>query len=302
MNDANPPRSLILLAFAIVYIVWGSTFFAIKLTVAEIPIFLAGALRFSLAALMLLGLAWWREGARFPRSKILGTAISGILLAGLGNGLLLLAEIRVDSGVASLWIATVPIMIQLVNWMAFDRERPSLASAFGAFLGIVGLVILVRERGSESHYETTDLLALLGSSLFWSIGTLLQKRIGSAGKPLTMATIQMAAGSLFLWAFAIWTGETALSALTTASAKSIGALLYLAVMGSVVAFTAYAWLAVTVHPRKVSTYALVNPLIALGIGAGMGEAIGMSEVFAFLTIIAGVALILFFDRRDKPKK
>ncbi len=302
MNQANSPRALIILAFAIVYIVWGSTFIAIKFTVAEIPIFQAGAIRFSLAAFLLFFLAWWREGFKFPRRLILGTAISGILLAGLGNGLLLFAEKRVDSGIASLWIATVPIMIQLVNWVAFDRERPTKASALGAFMGILGLLILVNRQSSNSHHEISDILALLGSSLFWSIGTLLQKRLGSGGSPLTMATIQMGAGSVFLFALAAVNGELNFSTLEAASAKSIFALLYLAVMGSVVAFTAYAWLSVTVHPRKASTYALVNPMIALLIGAAIGEQIGISELIAFLAIIIGVALILFMDRGQALRK
>jgi drug/metabolite transporter (DMT)-like permease len=279
------------LALGAVYIIWGSTYLAIRFAIETIPPFLMAATRYLTAGALLY--TWARlRGA--PRPKLVhwrSAFIVGAFLLLVGNGAVVWAEQKLDSGLAALLISTEPIWIVILVWLRSGRQRPNLRVIAGMLLGFAGLVMLVRPSGSAS-IDLVGAAAVVLASLSWAWGSLYGQRAPLPESPLAATGMQMLGGGALLMIASALTGEPArftLSELSLKSALSVG---YLIVFGAIVAFTAYVWLLRVAPPVLVSTYAYVNPVVAVLLGwAFAGEPLTAGTLISAAVILAGVALI-----------
>ena len=286
-------------ALGIVYVVWGSTYLAIRYAIEGFPPLLSAALRFLAAALLMLGyLAVRRPAAlRATRNQLGTAAVSGILLLAGGNGLVTVAEQRVESGLVALIIACVPLWIVILRLLL--RDRPGPATALGVLIGLAGVAIIFLPGGSGEVDLGFAALAVL-AALSWAIGSLLVTLRPVPADPLTLTTVEMAAGGLVLLVGAAARGEFARFAPGEAPASAWFALSYLVVFGSLIAFSAYLYLLANASPATATSYAFVNPLIALFLGVAFaGEVVTSGEWVACGVVLAGVFLI--FRGKTKPK-
>jgi drug/metabolite transporter (DMT)-like permease len=290
MGHPSPAR--VWAALAVVYVVWGSTYLFILLAERTLPVFVMSSLRFLIAG-GLLYLWAVRQGDRKDdrptRRQWLSAALIGAGLFLVGNAGVAWAEKRVDTGIASLIIAAVPL------WMAvFDRaacgQRLSRTAVAGLALGFGGVALLAWPSG-PSHIDVAGAVALLVSGAGWAAGSLYSRRAPLPRRPFVSAGMQMLAGGVMLAVVAAATGEW--SDIHDVSTTSILSLVYLIVIGSWLAFTAYAWLLRTTRTSLVSTYAYVNPLVAVFLGwAVLSEPISARTIVAGLVILGAVALIV----------
>jgi drug/metabolite transporter (DMT)-like permease len=284
------------LALLVVYVVWGSTYLGILLTIRTIPVFLAGALRFLIAGALLY--AWSiRRGDRTDRPgrrQWLAAGVVGLLLFLVGNTGVAWGELHVATGIASLVIATVPL------WMAlFDRvacgQRLSRAAVAGLAIGFGGAALLAAPSGSDK-VDVAGMIVLFISAAGWAIGSLYSRRAPLPRRPLVSSSMQMLAGGALLLVVAGSHGD--FSRVHHVSTESILALVYLILFGSILAFSAYAWLLRVARTSLVSTYAYVNPLVAVFLGwAVESEGVGLRTLGAGALILVAVALIVSPPRR-----
>jgi drug/metabolite transporter (DMT)-like permease len=295
MTDSKKiPAIQIAVALGAVYLIWGSTYLAIRFAIETIPPFLMAAARYLTAGVLLY--AWSRlRGAPRPRLVHWRSAvILGGLLLLVGNGGVVWAEQRMSSGLTALLICTEPLWIVLFVWRR-DRSRPAARVFLGMLLGLAGLVMLVRPAFEGSRAGGVDLLgaaAVLVASAAWAWGSLYGQRAKLPSSPLQGTGMQMLCGGGLLLLAATLTGEPASFTLAAVSAKSLFSLAYLVVFGALIAFTAYVWLLRVASPVLVSTYAYVNPLVAVFLGwAVAAEPITRGTLVAAAVIVAGVVLI-----------
>ncbi len=289
-------------ALAIVYVVWGSTYLAIRYAVETVPPLLSAGLRFTAAGLILLGavvaLRGW-SALRATRAQLVTASVSGVLLLVGGNGLVSVAEQRVDSGLAALLIACVPLWIVLMRTVLGDR--PALATAGGVLLGFAGVALIFVPGGgggTDLAYAGVCVLA----SFLWAAGSLLVTRRPVPADPLALTTIEMLVGGLVLLAIAAGGGELGGFSVGAVSGKSWLALAYLVVFGSLVAFTAYVWLLGNAPVSVVSTYAYVNPAVAVLLGALLaGERLTGATLAGGLTVLAAVTLVVTAEGRRQRR-
>lgn len=277
---------MVAVALGLVYVVWGSTYFAIAIMVQTLPPLVAAGARFFIAG---LALALWlavrdRAALRVTRRQAASAALVGILLLGGGNGLVTLGERTVPSGLAALIVASVPLWIVLLRLGAGDRPHGDVVA--GVTVGIIGVAILVVPTGMSGTVDPAGLLMLVGATLSWSLGTFISPRIRMPKVPLASTALQMLAAGIVLPLVAAPLGEYGAIDLAHASGQSILAFAYLVVFGSIVAFSAYTWLLQHASVSLVSTYAYVNPVIAVFLGT-----LFLREPLT-PTMIAGAALIL----------
>ncbi|HEY9420222.1 MAG TPA: EamA family transporter [Thermoanaerobaculia bacterium] len=279
------------LALGAVYIIWGSTYLAILFAIETIPPFLMAGARYLTAGAILY---IWARAQGAPRPSLLhwrSAAIIGAFLLLMGNGGVVWAEQRIDSGLAALLISTEPLWIVLLVWLQFGRKRPNPRVVAGLVLGFIGLMMLVKPSGSAS----IDLLAatvVILASMSWAWGSLYGQRAPLPSSPLATTGMQMLAGGFFLTIASIATGEPARFVLSEVSLRSWLSLGYLVVFGAIVAFTAYVWLLRVAPPVLVSTYAYVNPVVAVVLGwAFADEPLTTGTLIAAAVILTGVALI-----------
>ena len=287
-------RTKLIAAFAALYLVWGSTYLAISIAIETLPGFLMASVRFLIAGGALYAYARLRGGAPRPTGAQwrAATVVGALLLLG-GNGGVVWAEARVPSGLASLIVAIVPLWMVLLAWARPGGERPSLGVATGLLLGTLGLGVLVGPGALTGHgaVDTLGTLALLGSGLSWAAGSVYSQRAPAPASPLLATGMQMLAGGVLLGALAAVTGQTAVNA-DAVTLRSVLAVLYLIVFGSLVGFTAYIWLLRVASPARVATYAYVNPIVAVLLGwAVLGEPLTARTWAAAAVIVAGVAII-----------
>jgi drug/metabolite transporter (DMT)-like permease len=288
-------------ALGIVYVVWGSTYLAIRYAIEGFPPLLSAALRFLAAALLMLSyLAVRRPSAlRATRVQLATAAVSGILLLAGGNGLVTVAEQRVESGLVALLIACVPLWIVILR--ALLRDRPGLATALGVLLGLAGVALIFLPGGSGTVDVGYAALAVL-AALSWAVGSLLLTRLPVPADPLTLTTVEMAAGGLVCLAAGAGRGELSRFAPGEAPASAWFALGYLVVFGSLVAFTAYVWLLGNAPVSIVATYAYVNPAVAVLLGALIaGERLTGIELAGGLVVLAAVALVVTAESRERRR-
>jgi drug/metabolite transporter (DMT)-like permease len=285
------PMLQVAIALGAVYLIWGSTYLAIRFAIETIPPFLMASLRYLVAGGMLY--AWSRlRGA--PRPALVHwrpAVILGGLMLLLGNGGVVWAEQRVSSGLAALLVSTEPLWIVLFVWMR-DHGRPAGRVFAGLLLGFIGLVLLVRPGSATGGIDPLGVAAVLVASVGWAWGSLYGQRAKLPTSPLLGTAMQMLGGGGLLLLASALTGEPARFHLAAVSMKSALSLGYLVIFGALIAFTAYVWLLRVAPPVLVSTYAYVNPLVAVFLGWALaGEPITRGTLIAAAVILAGVALI-----------
>ncbi len=283
----------LVLGFLCIYVVWGSTYLAISWGVASIPPFLLGAVRFVIAGGLLF--LWARvRGAPLPtKAEWRSAAIVGALLLLVGNGAVVWASKRVESGVVSLLVATVPLWVVVCE--AFRGKRPGLSQLAGVFIGLVGVGLLVLPSGAEVKRSAVDPLGALVlsiGSLAWTVGSL-YSRTAVFARPASMASgMQMISGGAMMFIVSMFAGELSQLSASHISLSSVLSLLYLIVFGSLIAFSTYMWLLTVASPAAVGTYAYVNPLVAVLLGVVLGgERLPTQAFAAMLVIVGGVAMV-----------
>jgi drug/metabolite transporter (DMT)-like permease len=288
----------LILAFAAIYLIWGSTFLAIRVAIETLPGLLMASVRFIVSGATLC--LWARkqgahlEGARPRRSAF----VAAFLLLLLGHGSVVLAIHWVPSGLAALLISTTPLWVALLEWALPGNRRPGARVTAGILLSFVGILILI---GVGDLQRKMDLIAtgiLILSSISWAIGTVYSRAVKVSTSPLMTSGIQMLWGGIFLLIAAIVNGELTHFSVADVSARSAMALLYLIVFGSIMGFTAYSWLITKTSPSRVITSAYVNPVVAVLLGAAAGEPLTFRMVLALITILFGV----FITTNAKPAK
>jgi drug/metabolite transporter (DMT)-like permease len=293
-SAARPASWKILLAFAIIYFVWGSTFLSIRVGVREVPPFLLAGLRFVLAGVILYG--WMRlKGVPHPsRREWAGICLQGTLIFLVDYGCLFWAEQRVPSGIAAVVLATIAVFITLLEITILRTQRLTVRLGLALLAGICGVAVLMNRSFSlgEAPVDRAGTLALLVAAFSWSVATILtRKLVLPASKPMSAAA-QMLAGGVQLLVLAALTGEFNGFHIMAVSWTAWCALLYLIVAGSIVGFTAYIWLLHYESPTKVGTYAYVNPVVAVFVGYFFGgESIGLRTVFGSVLVLVSVITI-----------
>jgi drug/metabolite transporter (DMT)-like permease len=288
----------IVAAFAAVYLIWGSTYLAIRFAIETIPPHLMASARFLVAGAILY--AWARlRGAPRPtfRNWRAAAIIGGLLLLG-GNGAVVWAETRVPSGITSLLVATVPIWMALIESLRAGGRRPAPAVIAGLLLGLGGLALLLAPGRLAGRVDLVGAGALILGSFSWAFGSLLSRTAGLPKSGFLAAAMEMLTGGVWLLLFGLATGQGAQMTFAALSAKSLLSLAYLIVFGSLVGFTAYIWLLGATTAARVSTYAYVNPVVAVLLGwAFAGEAMTLRTALAASVIVAAVALIIRYGAR-----
>lgn len=303
--ESAPPRWKVLLAFAAVYLIWGSTYLAIRFAIETLPPLLMAGTRFVISGTILYAWSRARGVPRPERRHWTAAAIVGALLMLGGNGGVVLAEQRVPSGLAAVLVAMVPVWIVLLQWLRPGGARPTLRVITGLVTGMGGMVVLVSP-ASLGLGEQVDLLGagiLLLASLSWAAGSLYSRNARLPASPILSTGMEMLAGGGLLLAVGFTRGEGGSLALAAVSLRSGLALAYLIVFGAIVGFTAYLWLLRVAPPTKVATYAYVNPVVAVLLGWLLaGEPLSLRAVLATLAIVISVVLITRGTRRASPER
>jgi len=298
----SAPRT-IWIALAVVYVAWGSTYLGIRVMDRTIPPFLGAGVRYLVAgALMLAGLRAWRGAMPRVTAREFGSlvVISVLLLVG-GNGGVTYAERHVPSGLAALLVASVPLWILVIRALAGDRPRR--ATLAGLAIGFVGVGLLVLRGGAEQGVSVAHMLLVLGASACWALGSWLAGRLPLPRDASAGTALEMLIGGVVLVVVSPLAGER-LSALTLhASADSLLSLAYLALFGSILAFTAYGWLLQHAPISQVSTYAYVNPIVAVALGAlVLGERITAVTLVGGAIIVLAVAVVIRAETRTGTQR
>jgi drug/metabolite transporter (DMT)-like permease len=292
-----PPRSLLLLAFAAVFLVWGTTYLAIRVAVETIPPLITAGVRHGVAGTVLFALAWLR-GYRPRRSDWIAGSVIGALFFLVGHGLLHWAELHIASGLAALLIATEPLWILSLG-AALGRQRLSWASALGLPLGLAGVALLTLPELGAARLVDWGILATLASSLAWALGVVAGPLLKLPAHPLGRAAVATLAGGAMLLVLAALTGEIAAFDPGVVSLRSALGLAYLIGFGSVITFSAYTWLLQQVPPTLVATHTFVNPVVAILVGwMWAGEPLGGQLVLATAVIVAAVVLVQRGERLE----
>jgi drug/metabolite transporter (DMT)-like permease len=272
-------------ALWVVYLVWGSTYLGIKLAVRTLPPLLTAGTRFLAAAAVLAAiLAIARRSLRVDRREALSAAGLGVALLACGVGMVHVAETRIDSGVAAMIAGSVPL--QIVVWRALAGERVPRATVLAAGVGLVGLALVVGPGGLGGGSVAVGLLVMLAASLSWSRGSFVSRRLALPGDPFVATVYEMIGGGFVLVGAGLAVGEAGRLDADALQPGPIAAWAYLALVGSVIGFSAYAWLLKHAPISQVVTHQYVNPLVAVALGALLlGERPAP-------TTLAGAALIV----------
>jgi drug/metabolite transporter (DMT)-like permease len=296
--EAAPPWK-VWTALWIVYIVWGSTYLAIALMVETIPPLLGAGSRFIAVGLILLPVLAWRRGAsvwRPSRAELLSAAFVGLMLPG-ANAVISVAEKTVPSGLAALLVASIPLWVILLR--RASGEKISARSLVAVLVGFGGLVLLLNPSGGAT---IAGLLACIGAALMWAVGSFASPRISLPRDPLVSTAWQSLLGGVIVFACGLIGGETGDVHFAEWSTRSILGLLYLITFGSLLAFTSYAWLLQNAPISKVSTYAYVNPVVAIALGwLILDESITPMTLLGAGIIVASVALVVRAESPGRPR-
>jgi len=301
MTQPRSSRALIILAFAAVYVLWGSTYLAIRFAIETIPPFLMAATRFLIAGTILFVLAAVSgERIRYalsqwPKALLIG----GLLLLG-GNGGVTWAEKYIATGLAALLVASEPLWVVVLNW-GLTRRRPNGKVLLGVFIGLAGVALLVGGGFEKAHaspkMNLVSAVVVLLAAFSWAAGSVYANHRPIKASTSMASGMQMLGGGVLLLVVALVTGDVQRLNLATASWLSIGAVCYLIVFGSLVGFTAYSWLLRNVTPARAATYAYVNPVVAVLLGWFLAsEPLTLRMLIAAAIIVGSVVLITTFGR------
>jgi len=291
---AGPPLWKVLTAFAAVYLVWGSTYLAIRFAIETLPPFTMAAVRFFVAGGLLYVWARRRGAPAPPRRQWRAAVLVGGLLLMGGNGAVVWAEQWVPSGLVALLVATVPLWMVLTHWLWGGGSRPGAALWLGLLWGLAGVALLVgsREVGAGSREDLLGGLVVLAGSVSWAVGSVIQRKVDLPAQPRMSTALQMVAGGAWFSVAAVMAGELVRLDPSGVSLRSVAALLYLIVFGALVGFSAYTWLLRVTTPARVATYAYVNPVVALLLGWALaGEPLTPRTLLAAFVILTAVMII-----------
>ncbi len=296
---ASPSRARLVASFAAVYVIWGSTYLAISYAEASIPPLLMAGVRFLIAGALLYGWARLRGAARPARVHWRSALIVGGLLLFGGNGGVVIAEQTIPSGLAALLVSTVPLWMALIEGLRPGGRRPNLPVAVGLGIGFAGVALLVGPQAFVGGGSSVGVLIVVGAAISWAVGSLYSRGARMPESPLMGNALEMLAGGGLLLLVALVTGEGGRLHLDHVTPRSAIALVYLVIFGSLIAFTAYIWLLRHAPVSHVSTYAYVNPVVALLLGIAFnGERLTPLTLLAAAVILAAVVVITTF--RDRP--
>ena len=278
------PRPRFLLALWTVYVVWGSTYFAIKISVRTLPPLVSAGTRFLLAAALLTAILAWRgRSLHVTRRELAAASFLGVWLLGIGVGGTTLAETRIDSSIAAMIAGSVPL--QVILWRTLSRERVATATRISVAVGLAGLALVVLP-GGDGAGSRLGLALMLAASIGWSSASYFGRRLPTPRDPFVTTAWEMAAAGVALTAVGLAAGEGGDLSWAALEAGPVLAWLYLGVFGSLVALSAYVWLLGNAPISKVVTHQYVNPLVAITLGAlFLGEALTP-------TTLAGAAVII----------
>lgn len=296
MEDPSSPRSprtLALVAgFATLYLVWGSTYLAIKFAVVSLPPLLMAGSRFLLAGVILYAILRLRGVAAPSWKQWRPAALTGALLLLAGNGLITYGQQTIPSGRAALIVATTPLWMVLLAWLFYGGNRPSVRTWLGLLVGFAGAALLIRPTGDASTGSLAAWTMLALAPVCWSVGSLQTRRAPPTPDVLLTSAMQMLTGGTMMILVGSLLGEWSTLWSNSISAISVIAFFYLAIAGGLVGFTTYAWLLHNASPSAVSTYAYVNPLVAVLLGwLVAGEALDTTILLAAGLVIGAVVLI-----------
>ena len=295
MGHENRKRLLqLILAFAAVYIIWGTTYLGIRVAVQTIPPFLMAGIRFTTAGLIIFIFLRLRGRPIPQRRHWLPAIIVGTLLLAGGSGMLSWAEKEVPSGIAALVVATVPLWFALFDWLFFHHQRPGKRVIAGLLIGFIGIILLIGPEQfiGPARFSWLSLLLLILSPIIWSAGSLYSRQADLPPDTFMSTALQMLAAGVVMFGTGLLTGEVSQVDMATIAPASILSLLYLIFFGSIIAYSAYVWLIKNVQATKVATYAYVNPVIAVFLGWFiLDEKITPLMIAAVVIILLAVILI-----------
>lgn len=299
-------KTIDVLSFASVYLIWGSTYLAIRYAIETIPPWTLSSVRFFVAAGLMFAFGLLRKETRLPWRERRIAAVSGACLV-VANGFVCVTERWVASGVVAVVIGAMPIWILLVGWLAFGEGRPALRQIVGALIGVLGIAIIAGTgdvaavAGADSPGLLAGLALLFLSGILWASGTLLQRRTQGLVAVFRFSAWQMLSGAVVTGLLGMIFEKPWTLGITSISAASWLSLAYLIVFGSLVSFSAYLYLSRHFAPAVVSSYALVNPLIAVGLGwLFLSEPVGVNFLIATALVLTGLGLLLFKRRAVVP--
>jgi drug/metabolite transporter (DMT)-like permease len=296
--QTTPSRAAILLGFAAVYVFWGSTYLAIKVGLETIPPFLMSGARYFVAGVVLYAFARIKGAAR-PALRHWGPAfVIGALLLLCGNGGVVWAETRIASGLAALLVAVEPLFIVLLRAVGPNGKRPTPRALAGFVLALAGVVLLIGPwKLAGERVDLAGAAAVLFAAFAWAVGSLYSRDAPRPASPLVATAVQMLAGGALLTAAGLVHGEIPLVE-NGVSPRSLAAVLYLVVFGSLIGYTTYIWLLRVADPARVSTYAFVNPVVAVFLGWLIGgEAVSARMLAAATIIVVAVVMITLPEGR-----
>ena len=291
---SHPPAWQKLLAFAIIYFVWGSTFLAIRIGVHEVPPFLLAAMRFFAAGVILVSLAHFRRECIPSPRQLASATLLGLLIFVGDYGLLFWAEQRVPSGVAAVMLATIPAFMAIAEIAILRTQSLTLRLASALLIGIGGVAVLVSRalNVGGAPIDTSGALALICAAVGWSIASALTRKLPLPESKVMSSGAQMLAGGVLLAVASAGLGEFRRFDPLAVSRAAWLSLAYLVLFGSVIGFTSYLWLLHHESPTKVGTYAYVNPVVAVLVGYFFGgEALGTRTILGTLLVLVSVLVI-----------
>ena len=295
MNDGRTraPRGQIIAAFASIYLVWGSTYLAIRYAVETIPPFVMGGTRFLISGLMLYAWSRSRGAVRPTRVHWRNATIAGAFLLLGGNGGVVWAEQTVPSGLTALLVSILPFWLVIIEWARPPRRRPNAAVLIGLVVGFIGIIVLVGPgKIGGNGVSVVGAIVLILASLSWAIGSFWSRDADMPDSGLLTTGMEMLGGGLLLFLAGVVTGELKGFDVSAVSTASWVGWIYLIVFGSLIGFTSYIWLLDKVSPARLGTYAYVNPVVAVILGwAIAGERLSLRTGIAAVIVICAVALI-----------
>jgi drug/metabolite transporter (DMT)-like permease len=298
-----PSRTALVLAFATIYLVWGSTYLGIRVAVETLPPFLMAGARFLVAGGLLAGWLAATRGIHATARQWRDNAVVGTFLLLGGNGLVVWAEQYIPSGLTALIIGSQPMMMVVTEWAWRGGHRPTLATGAGLLLGFAGVAWLAApwESAAAGGLNRTGVVVLLVACAFWAFGSIYGRRVRAPAEPLTAAALQMLCGGGALMLAAVLHGDLTGFSSATGSFRSWLAFAYLIFVGSLVGFSTFVWLMKHSTPARVSTYAYVNPIVAVFLGwLILGEPVTTRTLSAAVVIVISVAIITTQSRRPAP--
>ncbi len=292
-------------AFAAVYVIWGSTYLGIRIAIDTIPPFLMGGVRFLIAGAILY--VWSRARGDAPptrRNWLAATIVGGLLLLG-GNGAVMWAAQHVPTGIVSLLVAMVPLWMVLFEWIGPRKIRPTTGVAIGVMLGLAGLAVLAGPAlwGGKEGIDPASVIILMIGSMSWAAGSLYSRRPTLPSSSILAMGMEMLGGGALLLIAGLLSGELSRLDIGAVSRSSVLAMAYLLFFGSLIGYTAYIWLLRVQPAARVSTYAYVNPIVAVFLGwIILAEPVTQRTLLAGAIIVGSVALITTTGRRvSKPR-